>query len=104
MSETSDTQADIQADAAWPLHVRAAWGESLTSEEQTQLAQWYASQEQIEMAVLSTGIAPVDVVALQAQVNAMLEQIATATDKIKQLTQENEALRTELAKMRRQLS
>lgn len=97
------TMSNRQDDTVWQLHLRAACGELLTPGEQAQLQAWYAAQEMAEMATLKLETSSVDLATLQTQINAMLAQIATATYKIKQLTDENEALRRDVALLRRQL-
>lgn len=104
MSQPFETTTDSQADRAWELHVRSARGEALTPAENALLQEWYTAQEQAEMAMLKLEAPSVDVATLQTQINEMLAQIATATHKIKQLTDENEALRRDIAILRRQLS
>lgn len=103
MSQLLGTMSNIQDDPVWQLHLRAACGEPLTPTEQAQLQAWYAAQEMAEMAMLKLETSSVDIATLQTQINAMLAQIATATYKIKQLTDENEALRRDVVLLRRQL-
>ncbi|MFZ4658552.1 MAG: hypothetical protein ACOYNY_16190 [Caldilineaceae bacterium] len=103
MSQPFETTTDSQTDRAWELHVRAAHGEVLTPAENVVLQEWYAAQEQAEMAMVKLEMPSIDVATLQTQINEMLAQIATATHKIKQLTDENEALRRDIAILRQRL-
>jgi len=84
------------------LHDRATRGQDLSPEEQEQLAAWYAAQDRAEMAELGLP-ASETTASLQAQINAVLAQLASTTRQIQELTEENKALRREIAVVRQQL-
>ncbi len=83
------------------LHDRATRGHALTAEEQAQLEVWYAAQDRAERAVLRVP-KPDITVSLQAQIDAVLVRLAATTQRIQELTEENKALRREIAVLRRQ--
>ncbi len=86
------------------LHDRATRGESLSAEERALLDHWYARQDQEEGAALAATVPPASAAALQAQVDAALAQLVTATQRIQTLAAENEAVRKEVADLQRQLA
>jgi hypothetical protein len=63
---------------------------------------WYAAQDRVEMAELGLPAAET-MASLQAQINAVLAQLAATTRQIQELTEENKALRREIAVVRQQL-
>ncbi len=85
------------------LHDRATRGEALAAEEQSQLEQWYASQDAMESDLLQHTSAKLDVSELWTQVEAALAQLTTVTQRIQQITMENEVLRREIAVLQQQL-
>ena len=86
------------------LHGRATSGEKLSDEEKAQLEEWYALQDQLEMA--SFGIRKQASVLdnLQAQIKEALDQLVKVSNHIQQITTENETLRQENMVLRVQLS
>ncbi len=80
------------------LHDRVTRGEELSPEERTKLDEWYASQDGAEAKVLAASTNH-DLSQLEAQVDSTLAQIAGTTQRIRELTSENEALRRELANL-----
>lgn len=84
----------------WQLHLRKAQGEDLTSQEDADLAAWYAEQDQAE--ALALGIAEnVDTSdSLTYQIDAILERIITTSQTIQAISAENEALRHENTTLR----
>jgi hypothetical protein len=86
------------------LHDRVTRGITLSVEEQTQLAAWYAQQDEIESQLLGdlAGVQTRDL--LQVQIKAALAQLALVTQRIQDLTVENEELRREVASLKNQLA
>jgi predicted nucleic acid-binding Zn-ribbon protein len=74
----------------------------LSSEELGELAVGYAAQDRAETAALGLSL-PKTTAALQAQIDVVLVQVAAATRRIQELTEENKALRGEITLTRRQL-
>jgi hypothetical protein len=93
----------IRDDLANQLHDRATRGDELLDEEQEQLESWYASQDLLERQTLPLAARGKSVAALQAQVDAILAQLTSATKRIQDVAVENEVLRREIAALRRQL-
>ena len=91
-------------DSVWQLHLRNAKGESLSTEEQAQLASWYAKQEQQERAILQPALDTKPVNSLQTQVDDALTQIAATTLQIQKLNNENEVLRQKILRLESRLS
>jgi hypothetical protein len=84
-------------DVVKQLHDKATRGASLTGEEQAQLEAWYAEQDQAESEGLGlTHVSP-RLAPLQAQVET------TLTQRIQELTAQNETLRREIAALQHQL-
>ena len=94
----------VSDDLAKQLHNRATRGESLSAEEQSQLKNWYALQDTAESNVLGLTAAEKTPTALQAQVDVALTQLITVTKRIQEIASENDALRREIATLRRQLA
>jgi hypothetical protein len=84
------------------LHDRATRGLPLSPEEERQLQDWYDKNDQEEAEMLKRNADAARTVS-QAEVDAVMEQIVTATRKIQELTRENEALRQNVILLRRQL-
>jgi peptidoglycan hydrolase CwlO-like protein len=90
-------------DVVKQLHDKATRGASLTGEEQAQLEAWYAEQDQAESEGLGlTHVSP-RLAPLQAQVETTLTQLVTVTQRIQELTAQNETLRREIAALQHQL-
>ncbi len=87
----------------WSLHLRKSLGESLTSEEESRLAAWYAEQDQAEAAVLEIAHEASELDAIKRQVDTILGRIATSSQSIQSLAAENETLRRENTTLRLQL-
>jgi hypothetical protein len=65
------------------LHDRCTRGERLTADETLQLEAWYAQQDAIEQAQLTPkAVSTTDLVALQAQTEALLNQLTSVTQRI----------------------
>lgn len=95
---------DANIRAMWELHVRFASGETLTVEEQAALDRWYEEQDQAEASEYHYVQHTIDNAALQNQVNALLDKVATTTETIRRLNTENEVLRREVAELRKQVA
>ncbi len=85
------------------LHDRSTRGELLSDEEQAQLEHWYASQDNIERAILATGAEEETTANLQSQIEATLTQLTNTTQRIQEIASENETLRQEINGLRQQL-
>ncbi len=77
------------------LHDKASRGEKLSVQEKQQLDEWYAQQDQLEMANIQMVNDSVSQSGLQAQVKAALAQLVTLSNKIQRMASENEQLRSE---------
>jgi len=89
------------------LHARAVRGETLSSEEQAQLEDWYAAQDRAEAARLNanaTAKAKAMEESLQAEINSALTQLADTIKRIQEISAENAALRRENAALLRQFA
>jgi len=86
------------------LHDKATRGESLSPEERTQLENWYALQDNAESKELGLSATEKTLTTLQGQVDAALAQLVVVTKRIQEIAIENEALRREVASLRRQLA
>jgi len=80
------------------LHDRATRGEKLTAEERERLGHWYELQDQQEAALLSASATQQPAAAsLQSEIDAALAQLSDVTQRIRTLSEENDALRREIA-------
>ena len=93
----------IVSDSGEHLHDRATRGDTLSSDERSRLEQWYAEQDQTELAALARAPEDRGISDLQAQVAAAVDQMMTVTHRIHALMQENEALRQEIGQLQAQL-
>ncbi len=86
------------------LHDRATLGEVLTAEEQKQLENWYALQDFNESSLLQSATAEPDVSELRTQVEVVLSQLTAITQRVQQVTLENESLRREIPALYQQIA
>ena len=84
------------------LHDKASQGEKLTTEEQTQLEEWYACQDQLETASLGLHEQEKIQASLQFQIEEVLAQLVKVSTRIQQIVLENEMLRRENTSLRQQ--
>ena len=91
-------------DGALALHDKAMRDAPLSAEEQVQLDQWYAAQNHAEEILPSSGTVPPVVPELQAQVTAVLERCVTLSQRIRELSHENEELRRDVAQLRNHMA
>ena len=85
------------------LHNRATRGEALSTEEQAQLDAWYAEQDRVEAVLLQRTASSVSQTSLQTEIDSILHQITSAAQRIQDIAHQNELLRDEIARFRRQL-
>jgi hypothetical protein len=86
------------------LHDRATRGETLPTEEQEQLRQWYANHDREEMEHLTAAPIPSGLADLQTRVRQVTAQVVVQAQRIDSLTAENAQLRQEIATLQRLLS
>ncbi|MEL7354223.1 MAG: hypothetical protein AAFN38_22580 [Cyanobacteria bacterium J06560_5] len=79
------------------LHDRSTRGEVLTPEESRQLESWYSLQDAEESALLQESHAPTDIFQLRLEVKAALSQLTETTQRVQQVTQANDLLRSEIS-------
>lgn len=91
-------------DIGLSLHDRATRGERLDPAEMEQLAAWYANQDSMEAQALDLTVSPASLNALQSQVDAALGQLTVVSQRIQQIASENDALRRDIADLRRQIA
>jgi hypothetical protein len=80
------------------LHDRDTLGEPLTTQEQAQLAEWYAAKDAAEAAMFAASQpAPLpNLVALETQVDQAIADVALSAQRLQQITVENKFLRGEI--------
>ncbi|BDA69199.1 hypothetical protein RIVM261_058620 [Rivularia sp. IAM M-261] len=87
------------------LHHRSTIGEPLTNSEKEQLDAWYAQLDAIESKLLSKNTdSQIDTKILQNQLEASLSQLTFVTQRIQQISKENEDLRKEISVLKQQLT
>lgn len=84
------------------LHDRATRGEALSIEERAQLEAWYAEKDRAEVLLQRTA-SSVSQTSLQTEIDSVLHQITSAAQRIQDIAHQNELLRGEIARFRRQL-
>jgi hypothetical protein len=89
---------------AQQLHNKATRGELVSAEEKAQLEQWYARLDREEGEMLARTSPSPEIAKLQGQVEAAVAQLVVAAQSIQALTAENEAVRREVADLKRQLA
>src|SRR5437879_4238124 len=94
----------ISDELARQLHDRASRGGPLSPDERQQLDEWLSIQDRAEAQLLSPKSVEPALVALRSQVEAALAQVGTVTRSIQQLCAQNDALRDEIAELRRRLA
>jgi hypothetical protein len=85
------------------LHHRFTRGLVLTTAEQRLLDAWYAEQDQLESEQLALSASTQTIVALHVQIQVALAQLITVTQRIQELTTQNEELRREIVALKQQL-
>jgi peptidoglycan hydrolase CwlO-like protein len=93
----------VSEDLAKHLHDRVTRGESLSSEKQALLEEWYSLQDSAEQQILISISNEKDLANLRTQVETMLAQLTTVTQRIQEIAAENESLKREIALLQRQL-
>jgi cell division protein FtsB len=93
----------VSEDLAKQLHNRVTRGESLSSEEQALLEEWYSLQDSAEQQILISTSNEKELANLRTQVETMLAQLTTVTQRIQEIAAENESLKREIALLQRQL-
>jgi predicted nucleic acid-binding Zn-ribbon protein len=87
------------------LHDRDTLGEPLTAQEQTQLAEWYATQDAAEAAMFAaTQTTLPNLAALETQVDRAISELAMSAQRLQQITVENKSLREEISRLKQQLA
>jgi hypothetical protein len=94
----------ISDEVGQKLHDRATRGETLATEEQAQLEQWYAQHDREELERLSADPVPSELTDLQSRVRQASAQVVVQAQRIESLTAENAQLRQEIAALQRLLS
>ena len=89
---------------AQQLHTRSAQGDALTNAERATLEAWYAKLDAEEEAMLSASWALQTPAALQEQINLLLVKLQVETARLKELDEQNEALRQEIAGLKQRLA
>ena len=85
------------------LHDKASRGIALSADEQAHLEAWYATQDQAESQLLAITDAPQRLATLHVEVETALHQLQTVTQRIQELSSQNDAVRREIALLQRQL-
>ena len=94
----------VTDDLGKQLHNRVTRGEALSTEEQAQLEDWYATQDRAESDQLGLTATAETVASLQIQIDSALASLAAITRRIQEIAEENQALRREIAALCRQLA
>ena len=81
-------------------HDKVTSGETLTPQERTQLNEWYAQQDAVEIQSLSQSDGSNALNALRTQVNQALDQVKAVAQEMQDLANTNESLRQEITALR----
>lgn len=90
-------------DIVQALHDKATRGVTLSPDEQVQLDQWYMAQDADEHAIFALTITTA-VPDLRPQLAAALAPSTALTQRIRDLTNENEALRSKISLLRQRVA
>jgi hypothetical protein len=85
------------------LHDRATRGIPLSAEEQADLIAWYGEQDQVERDMLRHGDSSGEASTLQAELDAVLIQLAASSERVREVSAQNDEIRREIAALRRLL-
>lgn len=94
----------MRDDAVRQLHDKATRGESLTAEEETKLAAWYARLDQEENALLTSSSHSPAPDALRDEVKKTLLRLEVTAQQVRAQAEENEALRRDIAALTQKLA
>jgi len=86
------------------LHNQKTRGETLSTEEQVQLNAWYEEQDRVETLILQHHVPTESRSSLQTEIDRVLHQITGAAKHIQDIARQNEVLREEIQRFRRQLT
>lgn len=86
------------------LHNKATRGMALSADEQSQLDAWYAAQDQAESELLASPQPVHTLIALRAQIDTALAQLASVSSQIQILVTQNASLRQEIETLQNQLA
>ena len=91
----------ISDDLGIQLHDKVTRGETLSLAQQDQLNEWYAAQDLAEQEQLTLPEQTLDLSKLQSQIEISLNQINQATQRIQEVTSENQRLRAEINQLQK---
>jgi len=96
----------VSEDIAKQLHDKSTRGYPLSSEEQSDLDEWYAEQDKSESRILAASIdnRGNGSVAIQKQIDVALNQLMTVTSRIQEIASENKELKHEITLLRSRLA
>ena len=86
------------------LHDKATRYETLTAEEETELATWYARLDQEEGELLTLSSKPPTLNVLRNEVDNALTRLEVAARQVKAQAEENDTLRRDIAVLTQQLA
>ncbi len=87
------------------LHNRSTLGKQITNLEKEQLDAWYAKLDAIENKLLSENAdSQISSAKMPDQIEACLNQLTFVTQRIQQISSENDDLRQEISALRQQLA
>ena len=92
------------ADLVKQLHDKATRGMTLSTSEQAQLDAWYTQQDEEEGTLLTRAFPPQRLAALQTQVDTAVTQLLAVTQRLQELTRDNDTLRRDIAALQQQLA
>ena len=95
----------IPDELGFVLHDRSTIGAVLTAEEKHQLEVWYESRDAAEAVWLNPiSATKSDLAGLQSQVDVALNELMVVTQRIQQVSSENQEIRQEIADLYQQLA
>ena len=85
------------------LHDQATRNKPLSSEEQQELLAWYAEQDRAESEILRFPVQDTAISSLTVQLETAARQLTALTQRIQEISLENERLKQENAALRHQI-
>lgn len=86
------------------LHDKATRGEQLSREDQARLDEWYTKNDHEESGELSVSSDPDEAAEIRRRLDQTMAELSAASQRVHQLTEDNESIRREITDLRRQLA
>ena len=86
------------------LHDKATRGEQLSPEERARLGAWYTKNDQEESGELSASSEPKEASEIRRKLDEAMAELSAGSQRVRELTADNDSIRREIGDLRRQLA